>query len=60
MKIIINAIDHLEIIIDIDVKHHSFSDFIITDKSLILKLKFCLLLCYFYDIKWRLSIVFYL
>ena len=60
VKITINALYLVEIIINIVINYYSFLDSIVINKSLLFKLKFWLLLCYFFSIKQKLFIAFYL
>ena len=56
MKVTIDAFGLAEIILDVVVRHHGISDSIITDRSLLFTSKFWSSLCYFLDIKQKLSI----
>ena len=60
VKITINASSLAEAIIDIVVRHHGLPDLIVTDKSSLFTSKFWSSLCYFLDIKRRLSTTFHL
>ena len=60
VKIIIDAPDLGEVIIDIVVWHHGLPNSIMTSKSFLFTLKFWSLLCYFFSIKCRLSTAFHL
>ena len=60
VKITIDAPGLAEFIIDLIVRHHGLSDSIVIDKGSLFTSKFWLLLCYFLDIKRRLSTVFHL
>ena len=60
IKVIINALSLAEAIINIEMRYHSLSKLIITNQGLLFISKFWLLLCYFFNIKWKLSITFYL
>lgn len=57
--VIINIPKPAIIILDIVFWHHSLPDLIITNKNYLFILKFWFLLCYFFDIKYKISIVFY-
>ena len=59
VKITIDALGLVKIIINVIIRHHDFPDSIITDWGLFFISKFWLLLCYFLDIKWRLSTAFH-
>ena len=56
VKVIINALDVAEVIIDIVMRHHGFSDSIVIDRGSFFTSKFWSLLCYFFGIKRRRSI----
>ena len=58
-KLTINAPGLAEVIIDVVVWHHSFSNSIVSDRGSVFTLKFWSLLCYFLDIKQRLSTAFH-
>ena len=60
VKVTINTLGLAKIIINIMVRYHALSDFIITDWGLLFTSKFSSLLYYFLDIKQRLSTTFYL
>ena len=60
VKITINALGLAEVIIDVMVWYHSLLDSIITNRSSLFTSKFKSLLCYFFDIKRRLSTTFHL
>ena len=60
VKVTIDAPDLAEVIIDAIVRHHGLSDFIVIHQGSFFTSKFCLLLCYFFDIKRRLSTAFHL
>ena len=60
VKITINALDLAGVIIDVVVRHYGLPDSIVTDQGSIFISKFWLLLCYFLNIKQKLSIAFYL
>ena len=59
VKIIINTPDLVKVIINIMMRHHGFSDLIVTNWESFFTSKFWSLLCYFFGIKQRLSIAFY-
>ena len=59
VKVTINAPGFTEVIIDVVVRHHGPLDSIITNHRLLFTSKFWSLLCYFFNIKWRLSTIFY-
>lgn len=56
--IIIDYLRLVEVIVNIIIWYHNFSDLIIFDKSLLFISKFWLLFCYFFIVKQRLSTVF--
>ena len=60
VKITIDALGLAEVIIDVVVRHHGLQDLIVTNKSSFFTSKFWSLLCYFFDIKERLSTTFHL
>ena len=60
IKIIINILSFIKIIINIVIKYYNFLNLIIINKSLLFTSKFWLLLYDFFDIKQKLSIIFYL
>ena len=59
VKITINALELAKVILDIVVWHHGLPDSIVTNKSLLFTSKFWSLLYYFFNVKQRLSTVFY-
>ena len=59
VKIIINLPRLAEVIIDVVICHHGLLDSIVTNKGFFFNSKFCLSLCYFLSIKWRLSTIFH-
>lgn len=59
VKITIDAAELAEIIIDVAVRHYGLSVSIVSDCSSIFTSKFWLSLCYFLEIKQRLSAIFY-
>ena len=59
-KVTINTLSLVEVIINIMLRHHSLLNLIVIDQKLLFTSKFWLLLCYFFDIKQRLFIAFYL
>ena len=60
VKVIIDASCLAEVIIDVILRHHGLPDSIVNDRDLLFISKFWSLLCYFLDIKRRLSTVFHL
>ena len=60
VKITINAPGLAEVIIDVVIRYYGLSDSIVIDQELLFTSNFWSLLCYFLDIKQRLSIAFYL
>ena len=60
IKISINAPRLVKLIIDLVIFYHGLPNSIVTDQDLLFTLKFWSLLCYFFDIKKRLSTAFYL
>ena len=59
VKVTIDAPSLAEVIIDVVVRHHGLPDSIVTDRGLLFTSKFWSLLCYFLDIKQRLSTAFH-
>ena len=59
VKVTIDAPRLAEVIIDVVVWHHGLLDSIVTDRGLLFTSKFWSSLCYFLDIKWRLSTAFH-
>ena len=59
VKVTIDAPGLAEVIIDVVVRHHGLPDSIVTDRGLLFTSKFWSLLCYFLDIKQRLSTAFH-
>ena len=59
LKVTIDASELAKVIIDVVVRHHGLPDSIVTDKSSLFISKFWSLLCYFLEVKRRLSIAFY-
>ena len=59
VKVTIDALGLAKVIIDVVVQHHGLPDFIISDRGAIFTSKFWSLLCYFSDIKRRLSTAFH-
>ena len=59
VKILIDAPGLAKVIIDVVIWHHGLFDFIITDWGSLFMLKFWSLLCYFLDIKRKLSTAFH-
>ena len=60
VKIIINALELAKIIFYVVIQHNGLPDFIVIDKNLLFTFKFWLLLCYFFNIKQKFSIAYYL
>ena len=60
VKITIKASGLVKVIIDVIVYYHGFLNLIIIDWSSLFILKFWSLICYFFDIKRGLFIIFYL
>ena len=60
VKITIDAPDLAEVIMDVVVRYHGLPNSIITDWSSLFTLKFWSSLCYFLEIKKRLSTAFHL
>ena len=58
-RVIINAPGLAEVIINVVMRHHGLPDSIVIDRGSFFTLKFWSSLCYFFGIKWRLSIAFY-
>ena len=59
VKVTIDALGLAEVIIDVIVRHHGLLDSIITDRGSLFTSKFLSSLCYFLDIKRRLSTAFH-
>ena len=59
IKVTINAPGLAEIIIDVVVRHHGLPDSIVTDRGSLFTSKFWSSLCYFLNIKRKLSTAFY-
>ena len=59
VKITINVLGLAKVIPDMVVWHHGLSNSIVSDQSSLFISKFWLSLCYFFDIKQRLSTAFY-
>ena len=59
VKVTIDILGLVEVILDVIVRHHGLPDLIEFDKSSLFTLKFWSLLCYFLDIKRRLSTAFH-
>ena len=59
VKVTINALGLAKVIIDVVVRHHGLSNSIVTDRGSFFTSKFWSLLCYFLDIKRRLSTAFH-
>ena len=60
IKVTIVALGLAEVIMNVIVKHHAFSDLIVTNRGLLFISKFFLLLCYFLSIKQKLFTAFHL
>ncbi len=58
VKVTIDAPGLAEVIIDVVVRHHGVPESIVTDRGSLFTLKFCFSLCYFLDIKKKLSTAF--
>ena len=59
VKIIINATEQAEVLLDVVVWYHGLSNSIVSNRGLLFISKFWSSLCYFLDIKWRLSTAFH-
>ena len=59
VKITINALELAEVILDMVVQHHGLPNSIMSDRDSLFTLKFWASLCYFLDIKQRLSTAFH-
>ena len=59
VKVIVNAPELAKVIFNIVVQHHSLPNLIVSNKSLLFTFKFWSLLCYFLDIKQKLSTAFH-
>ena len=59
VKVTIDALGFTEIIINVVVRHHNLPDSIVTNRELLFTSKFWLSLCYFLDIKRKLSTAFH-
>ena len=59
VKVTINALGLAKIIINIVVKYYSLPDLIITDRGSLFTSRFWSMLCYFLDIKQKISAIFY-
>ena len=59
VKVIIDAPDFAEVIINVMIKHYGFPDSIVTNRELLFTSKFWSLLCYFLGIKQKLFTAFY-
>lgn len=57
--VIINALGHVKDIIDVVVRYHGLPDLIVSNWNSVFISKFYLLLCYFLDIRQRLSTAFH-
>ena len=59
VKVTINASGLAKVILDVVIWHHGFPNSIVSDRGLLFTSKFWSSLCYFYDIKRRLSTIFH-
>ena len=59
VKVTINISGLTKVIIDVVVRHHDFPDSIVTNQESLFISKFWSLLCYFLDIKQKLSTTFH-
>ena len=59
VKVTINTFGLAEVIINVIVRHHGLSDSIVSDRGLVFHSKFWSLLCFFLDIKRKLSPTFH-
>ena len=59
VKVTINVPGLAEVIINVVVRHHGVPELIVTDQGLFFRFKFWSSLCYFLEIKTKLSIAFY-
>ena len=59
VQITIDAPELVKVIIDVVVQHHVLSSLIVTDRGSLFTSKFWSLLCYFLEVKRRLSITFH-
>ena len=59
IKVILNALDLVEVIINVVMRHHGLLDLIVTDWGSLFTSKFWLLLCYSLSIKRRLPTAFH-
>ena len=59
VKVTIDTSGLAKVIINIVIRHHGFSDSIVTNRVLLFTSKFWSLLCYFLGIKQKLSIAFH-
>ena len=60
VKISINALGLAKVIINVVVWHYSLPDSIVTNNDLLFTLKFWLLHCYFFNIRYKSFTAFYL
>ena len=60
VKVTIDALELVEVIIDMVVWHHGLPDSIVTNRRSLFISKFWLSLCYFLGVKWKLSTAFHL
>ena len=59
VKVTINALQLADVILNVVIQHHGLPDSIITDRGSLFTSKFWSSLCYFFNIKWRLSTAFH-
>ena len=59
VKVTINVSGLAKVILDVVIWHHGLSNSIMSDRGLLFTSKFWSSLCYFFDIKQRLSTAFY-
>lgn len=59
VKVTIDALILVKVILDIIIWYYGFLNLIIINKNFLFILKFQSLLCYFFDIKYKLYIIFY-
>ena len=59
VKVTINALGLVEVSLDVVVRYHGLLDSVMSDRSSLFTSKFWLSLCYFFDIKSKLSTAFY-
>ena len=59
VKVTINALELVEVIMNVVIWYHGLPNSIINDRKAIFTSEFWSLLCYFFGIKWRLFTAFY-